>query len=439
MNQLKKTILLILIGSLSLLSSCTKTEEFVLPAPPEIEGISPASGGAGISLYIYGKNFYPSINGNSVSIGDTPVSIFKADTNRLVVIIPAGLESGPVKVNVKNQVVTGPVFTYLPAIVVSTFTGSGLIGLQDGSIEQARFNLPRGLCQDDNGNIYVADQGNNTIRKIAVNGSVITIAGDNAAGFADGISETARFNQPASITFGTDGNLYVADYGNNAIRKVTLSGEVTTLAGNINAGNADGYGANAGFNGPVGIISDVSGNLFVADYLNNIIRKITLQGEVTTFAGTGMVGNANGFRLQVTFAGPAALTFDKSGNLYVADWFNFRIRKIDAQGVVSTYAGSVQGYQDGQGTEAKFNTPVGLSSDNSGNIYVADGFNNLIRKITTDGVVSTFAGSGKPGYRNGRGENAQFDGPIDVLFKSDSSILYVSDYYNHRIRRIDIK
>ncbi|MDR2208258.1 MAG: SMP-30/gluconolactonase/LRE family protein, partial [Azoarcus sp.] len=208
--------------------------------------------------------------------------------------------------------------------------------------------------------------------------------------FADGIGSAARFNSPSDITIGAAGNLYVADTKNDRIRKITPTGEVSTLAGG-EEGFADGIGSDAKFDSPSGIAIDAAGNLYVVDTGNDRIRKITPAGEVSTLAGSEE-GFADGVGSDARFYGPASIASDAAGNLYVAGSGNNRIRKITPAGEVSTFAGGKEGFADGIGSTAKFSYPSGIASDAAGNLYVADIGNERIRKITPAGEVSTFAG-----------------------------------------------
>jgi sugar lactone lactonase YvrE len=431
--------LLWLTGFITLLVSCEKAAVYDNPNPPVIQSLSPDNGPAGTSVYINGENFSPRIPDNTVMIGSTEINVYKADSNYLVIIIPIGLKTGAVKVTVNDKSVTGPVFTYEPTVTVLSYAGNGLIGLQDGSLTEARFNLPRAMALDADGNMYVADQANNVIRKITVDGQVTTLVGNGEAGSMDGSDSSARFNQPGALIVGKDGNIYVADYAGNAIRKVTPQGEVTTIAGDSIHGNVNGDGTIARFYGPSGITMDDQGNFYVTDFLNNQIKKITPGYQVSLYAGTGAVGTNDGDRLQSTFFGPTTITTDNDGNMYVGDWFNFRVRKIDPSGMVTTLAGSTSGYTDGMASSAQFNTPVGLAADDQGNLYVADGFNNVIRKVDSDGNVTTFAGTTSPGYKNGNPADALFNGPVGLLYDTNANTLYVADWYNYRIRKITIR
>jgi len=315
---------------------------------------------------------------------------------------------------------------------VSTFAGSGLTDYADGTGTAARFNGPTSLVIDASGNVYVSDQSNQRIRKITPAGVVSTFAGSGTGGFANGTGTAAQFDIPVDLAVDASGTMYVADSNNHCIRKITPAGVVSTFAGNIQ-GSIDGTGTSARFNYPNGVAVDGSGNVYVADLFNHRIRKITPAGVVSTFAGNTQ-GYADGTGTSARFNRPSSLVIDASGNVYVADTGNHRIRKITPAGVVSTFAGSTFGYVDGTGAAAKFNTPVGLAVDASGNIYVADFYNHSIRKITPDGVVTTLAGS-TTGYADGTGTAAQFNNPTGVVVDVSGN-MYVADYNNHRIRKI---
>jgi sugar lactone lactonase YvrE len=296
-----------------------------------------------------------------------------------------------------------------PAGVVTTLAGSArLPGTADGTGSEARFDHPSGLATDSDDNIYVADSGNHTIRKITPTGTVTTLAGSaHMAGSADGTGNAARFNQPEGVATDRTGNLYVADSVNRTIRKITASGIVTTLAGSAgNRGSTDGTGGAARFDSPAAVATDGDGNVYVSEMFNNTIRKITPSGAVTTLAGVPgffKTGSADGTGSAARFTNPAGIATDRDGNIYVADWVNATIRKITPAGVVTTFAGlpskpkTRQGGRccnvNGVGSAARFAGPYGLATDSAGNIYVADTFDCTIRKITREGMVSTIAGS----------------------------------------------
>ena len=319
---------------------------------------------------------------------------------------------------------------------VSTLVGGGG-GYADGTGAAAQFSGTRGVAVDGSGNMYVADQSNNRIRKIVVaTGVVTTLAGSGTLGNADGTGVAAQFNYPNGVAVDGSGNVYVSDQSNHRIRKIVVAtGVVTTLAGST-SGNADGTGVAAQFNYPMGVAVDGSGNVYVADQNNNRIRKIVVAtGVVTTLAGNSAQGNADGTGAAAQFSSPNGVAVDGSGNVYVADLNNNRIRKIVvATGVVTTLAGSsTAGSGDGTGAAAQFNSPRGVAVDGSGNVYVAEQSNTHIRKIVVaTGVVSTLAGS-TSGYTDGTGAVAQFSNPSGVAVDGSGTV-YVADTNNNRIR-----
>ncbi|WPV02287.1 MBG domain-containing protein [Mucilaginibacter sp. cycad4] len=222
-----------------------------------------------------------------------------------------------------------------------------------------------------------------------------TIGGNNLYGYVDGNKKDARLGNPLSSARDAAGNIYIADANNNAIRKLTPDGAITTFAGSEVQGAKDGNGRNATFNYPTGLVIAASGNIYVADYGNHLIRKITPNGTVTTLAGTGKPGHDNGTGQLASFNLPYGLTVDKAENVYVADSYNNLIRKITPAGVVSTVAGILNGGNiNGPGATAAFRVPYGITIDSEGNLFIADKFNNSIRKIATDNTVSTFATGG---------------------------------------------
>jgi D-alanyl-D-alanine dipeptidase len=327
-----------------------------------------------------------------------------------------------------------------PAGVVTTLAGTaGVTGSADGTGAAARFNNPNGVATDVSGNMYVADNSNETIRKITPAGVVTTLAGKSFG--ADGTGAEASFHVPRGVATDAGGNVYVADQYNNTIRKITPVGVVTTLAGTAGriGGSADGNGAAAMFNRPYGIATDAGGNVYVADQGNHAIRKITPAGVVTTLAGTaGSSGSADGTGAAARFNSPVGVATDVNGNVYVADIRNHTIRKITPAGVVTTLAGTAgtSGSADGTGAAASFNWPIGVATDAGGNVYVADMVNHTIRKITPAGVVTTLAGiAGTSGSADGTGAAASFYHPRGVATDASGNV-YVADTFNSTIRKI---
>ena len=325
-------------------------------------------------------------------------------------------------------------------LAVSTLAGTmGTSGMVNDTGSKARFTSPGGIVIDSSGNRYVADTGNQLIRKITSAVAVTTLAGTpSVSGSADTSGTNAvMFNSPTGIAM-AGGNLYVGDMGNHTIRKVTTAGVVTTFAGLAGVpGTSDATGTNARFNAPTGIGADSAGNLYVADTGNHGIRRITTAGTVTTFAGTlGVSGSANLTGTSASFNSPKGIVVDASGNVYVADTGNHAIRKITSAGVVTTFAGGmgVSGTANGTGTAARFNAPTGITIDSTGNLYVADTGNNAIRKITSAGVVTTIAG-GSAGAADGTGTAAKFQSPTGIGIDAEGFNIYIADTGNHAIRR----
>jgi hypothetical protein len=288
---------------------------------------------------------------------------------------------------------------------VTTLAGAtGLSGIADGLGANALFAYPGGVAVDGSGNLYIADHNNHTIRKMSPAGQVTTLAGGaGVSGNTDGVGSAARFNGPTSVAVDGNGNVYVADADNTSIRKITANGTVTTFAGVSGVGgSADGVGSVARFNAPQGIAVDSTGNVYVADTNNSTVRKITTAGTVTTIAGVaGQNGSADGPGASARLNRPYAVAVDGAGNVYVADFFNATIRKITAAtGTVSTLAGLAGqvGLADGTGNVARFNQPYGVTVDAAGNVFVADTYNRAVRKITADGSVTTLNGTSSRFY-----------------------------------------
>jgi kumamolisin len=330
-----------------------------------------------------------------------------------------------------------------PPLIVTTLAGvAGTTGSSNGTGSAALFNFPGGIALDNSGNIVVADTNNDTIRKVTPAGVVSTIAGSaGLAGSTNATGSAARFNAPSNVTVDSSGNIYVADANNNAIRKITSAGVVSTLAGRAGrTGSTNGTGTNARFNAPLGVAVDSSGNVFVADANNNLIRKITSAGAVTTFAGGGgstLSGSTDGTGTNARFNFPVDVAVDSGGNVYVADTNNDTIREITPAGVVTTIAGAagISGSNDGVGTGARFNSPSGVRLDAAGNVYIADTNNHTIRRLTPTGIITTLAGSaGVSGSSDGVGSAARFNSPSNALPAASGNV-YVIDTNNFTLRK----
>ena len=309
------------------------------------------------------------------------------------------------------------------------------------SVAQAFFPFPTAIAADSAGNLYVADANTVTIQKINSAGQVSLIAGaSGTAGSTDGSGALARFNQPAGLIAMSSGVLIVGDTANAAIRSIATNGAVTTLAGNAGIrGSANGPANTATFSTPVGIASDANGNLYVADAMNDVVRKISSTGTVSTLAGTpGATGSTDASGPAARFNYPTGIACDGSGTIYLSDTTNNLIRKITPDGFVSTFAGlaSVSGSADGTGGDALFNHPGGLALDNSGNLYVADTGNSTIRKINRAGAVTTLAGlPGIAGLQDAAGTSAFFNQPQAIATDAFGN-LFVADTGNATIRKV---
>src|ERR1700722_16168494 len=246
--------------------------------------------------------------------------------------------------------------------------------------------------------------------------TVSTLAGNGILGDVDGAGASAEFKQPSGIAVDGQGNLYVVDTYNNLIRKITAAGVVSTLAGNGPSGYVDGAASTAEFFNPfLGIAVDGQANVYVTDTYNNRIRKITAAGVTSTLAGNGTAGYADGATLAAEFYLPAGAALDGQGNLYIGDGGNNRIRAISTSGLVSTFAGkALAGYLDGIGTAAEFNGPFGVIVDPQGKVSVAHADNQRMRKIASAGAVSTLAGNGTPGFTDGAAASAEFSSPVGL-------------------------
>ena len=370
----------------------------------------------------------------------------------------------------------------------STLAGTYLGWSTDGPGTSARFNKPVGVAVDPSGNVYVADRESHTVRKIAPEGMVTTLAGRaGTCGSADGVGSNARFCYPAGVAVDAAGNVFVADENNSAIRKITPEGVVTTIASPATAtgpgdrlllprgiaidpggdlivadtenglirrvtlagvvitvagqsaqwGFDDGPASAARFVSPAGAAFDADGGLLVSDRYGANVRKVAPDGAVSTVAGLGgSWGSDDGVGSAARFSGPSGLAVTIQGRVLVVDSFNHTVRVISPEGAVSTLAGfpDAIGLVDGAGSNARFDYPEGIAVDNAGNAYVADTGNHAIRKVTPSGLVSTLAG-GTRGSADGIGTFARFSSPTGVAMASDG-FLYVADRRNHTIRRV---
>lgn len=332
--------------------------------------------------------------------------------------------------------------------IISTYAGDGTAGFSGdgGAATSAELSQPVGTAIDSAGNLYFADSGNNRIRKITPAGVISTFAGNGTAGFSGdgGAATSAELSGPLGIAFDNAGNLYIAESGNERVRKVTPLGIISTIAGNGTAGyNGDGISAtSAELNNPNGIIVDQSGNVYIGDYFNNRVREVNTAGVISTVAGNGTGGYSGdgGLAINAELYWPAGLALDSNGNLYIADDNNSRVREINSAGIISTFAGTGYGGYNGDGipaTSAELYAPDRVTTDSAGNVYISEYGNNRIRKVNTSGIISTVAGTGTAGFSGdgGLATSAEINTPRGLTV-DESGDLYISDAANNRIRKV---
>ncbi len=335
------------------------------------------------------------------------------------------------------------------AQIITTFAGNNTYtyGGDGGPASVARMNRPYGVAIDPTGNVYIADASNNRIRMVSLSGIITTFAGNGFIGYSGdgGPATAASLKYPMGVAADASGNVFVADYSNNCIRKINSAGIITTLAGTTVAGySGDGLAATlAKLNQPSGVAVDGSGNVFIADQANERIRMINSSGIISTIAGNGIAGftGDGGVATAGRLNMPTGVAVDGSGNIIIADQMNGRIRKVNTSGMISTIGGSsTLGYSGdgGPATSAELYQPTGVSFDAAGNIYIADMVNNRIRKINTAGIISTNTGTGAPGFSGDGGPSivAQIYNGYGVAADISGNI-YIADLNNNRIRKVN--
>ncbi|MEI6713395.1 MAG: immunoglobulin domain-containing protein, partial [Verrucomicrobiota bacterium] len=323
---------------------------------------------------------------------------------------------------------------------VGTLAGSGTAGMNNATGAAAQFDSLGAVASDKAGNIYVADAGNNRIRKIAPNGTVTTFAGEGTPAYLDGAALIARFNSPKGVAVDSEGNVYVADTGNHRIRKISAyDGSVSTLAGSGTPGGNNGGPDVAQFNQPSGVAVDLDGNVFVADTDNFKVRRVSPYGVVSTWAGNGVSGYIDHENPDLAqFGAFSGISVDRLGNVYVADREHNRIRHIAVNGrAVSTFAGDgTPGSTNGPAINSSFNFPDGVFVDNSGGVYVTEKAGYRIRSIY-DGQVFTVAGNGANAFVNGAAGTASFQAPAGITISPVDGSIIVADFDGNRIRKVD--
>ena len=332
--------------------------------------------------------------------------------------------------------------------IITTVAGDGGQGGfagDGGPATKALLANPAGIAVDKSGNLYIADRGNDRIRKVTADGIISTIAGGSTSGFHGdgGPAVDATFTLPTSIAVDSSGNLFIADTNNAAIRRISPSGIITTVAGNGQWGftGDNAQATKAQLAGPQGVAVDASGNLYIADTLNQRIRRVDPSGVITTIAGTGAAGFSGdgSAATAASFSTPIAVAVDASGAIYVADLDNNRIRRFTVNGTMATFAGTTTSAGDGgPSTQARLNTPWSIAVDSTGNLFIADRVDNRVRKVTPSGTITTVAGTGQTGYSGdgGPGTSAVLSTPNAVAVDTGGNV-YIADASNNRIRRVD--
>jgi len=332
-----------------------------------------------------------------------------------------------------------PQIIYEKGCQVKTIAGTVEKGFKDGPALSALFYKPIRLSQKSDGTIVIADIYNNAIRTLGLDGLVTTICGTGKLGSTDGPAKSSSLSHPHAVAVGLDGKVYIGEASGRKLRVIDLSRNLITLAGSGEKGYQDGKGKEALFNTILSIAVDLGGNILACDIANNRIRKITPDGLVTTIAGTGAWGYKDGKASEAIFLMPMDLCVDKKGNMYIADIGNHCIRKIDSNNIVTTIAGKagVVGYLDGDASKSLFYQPHGIAVNDRGEVFVADMLNHAIRKITSEGFVTTLAGTREIGFKDGEGKDARFNRPGGVMVYRDGSII-VADIDNNSLRTITV-
>jgi sugar lactone lactonase YvrE len=330
---------------------------------------------------------------------------------------------------------------------ISTYAGNGIPGFSSDGIQATASELssPAGLAQDGAGNIYIADLFNYRIRKVSSTGIITTVAGNGSAGFSgDGAAATnAQLNTAYGVAVDASGNIYIADQNNNRVRMVNSLGVISTIAGTgFGGASGDGGPATAAtLSAPDAVAVDASGNIYICDHSSNRIRKISA-GIISTVAGGGTANPGDGGPATAASLNfPTGVAADNFGNIYIADGANNRIRKVNAGGIISTIAGNgTVGFSGdgGPATAAMINDPISVTLDASGNIYIVDAQNNRVREINTNSIITTIAGNGTVGFSGdgGAAVNAALNAPYGITVVG-SGFVYISDEGNNRVRQVN--
>ncbi len=398
----------------------------------------------------YATNAYVTYYGKSISF--TTSKLNNLTLNGVVIPNLTVGEAGYdlTKLNLAGSDQYGNPYDITGQSIIWTVTSGGEYARLNGEGTATSVQLfhPGGVATDSSGNVYIADCENHRIRKVDMNGMISTVAGNGSGGYSGdgGMATSAQLFCPYGVAIDSSGNLYIADYGNHRIRKVDANGMISTVAGNGSGGYSGdgGVATSAQLWFPERVAIDSSDNIYIVDSINHRIRKVDANGMISTVAGNGSGGYSGdgGAAVSAQLFYPEGVAIDSRGNVYIADSENHRIRKVDTNGMISTVAGNGSGGYSGDGgsaTSAQLNHPYDVATDSSNNLYIADGFNNRIRKVDTNGNISTVAGDGSEGYLGdgGAATFAQLQVPYGVAIDSSGN-LYIADCVNNRIRKVDL-
>lgn len=410
------------------------------------QSFSITGGGAGVTVYYTTDGTTPSAASTVYS------SPFVLPTDSTKTVKAVAIESG-----MKDSAIASA--TYRIVRRISTVAGNGTQGYTTGggSATAAELYYPVGLCIDSLQNLFIADSGNCIVRQVFY-GQISTFAGiNNTPGYTgdNGSATNAKLSSTFfGVTFGPSGNLYIADTNNNVLRKVLTTvgpysrvpGNISTIAGSVTGApgyTGDGLQASlATLNGPSGVVCDTAENIYISDSYNNVIRKIATSGVITTIAGNGTpgYGGDGGPAISAKLNFPFFIALDTAGSIYIADLTNNRIRKVSNAGIITTVAGNgTPGYagDGGLATLAELHGPAGVAVDALGNLYISDTQNNVIRKVDSTGIITTIAGNSSPGYSGdgGPAPAAELKQPGGLTFDTSGN-LYVGDYQNNVVRML---
>ncbi|MCB0488635.1 MAG: IPT/TIG domain-containing protein [Cyclobacteriaceae bacterium] len=461
----KRFYWLLIIGLVVITYACNEDTEPGTPPlePPKITSIDPTRGGAGTEVIITGRNFSSTLSENEVTFNSVAATVVSATATQIVAKVPFDALTGKVVVTTSAGTASGPEFEYFLAPTILSLSpsfgpyntvvsvmgnnvapdGSGItIWFNDKEAEvvsrksfQVEVRVPEGA---GDGVVRVETLGGShegPVFDYWQIGVVTTIAGDGTTGFQDGPGATAKFNFPTGMAVDANDNVYVADRSNNRIRKITPDGNVSTLVGNGEETSVDGDLSTARIRRPTGLCFGDDGTLYFTESTGGRVRKITAEGQVTTIAGLGTAGYLDGAAADAQFNFPTGIAIDSKGNLFVGDFGNNCVRKI-ANGQVTTFAGTLDmGTTDGTGSEARFSAPNYIVIDADDNLFVSENLNHRIRKITPSGDVTTIAGSIE-GSDDGPAASATFRFPYGLAFDNEGQLLIV-DGSNNSIRMLD--